>query len=31
YAKIDGNVKFERFGKTRKKVSVYPKTEVAAE
>ena len=31
YAKIDGNVKFERFGKTRKKVSVYPKTEAAAE
>ena len=31
YAKIDGNVKFERYGKTRKKVSVYPKAEVAAE
>ena len=31
YAKIDGNVKFERLGKTRKKVSVYPKTEAAAE
>ena len=31
YAKIDGNVKFERYGKTRKKVSVYPKAEAAAE
>ena len=31
YAKIDGNVKFERLGKTRKKVSVYPKTEATAE
>ena len=31
YAKIDVNVKFERLGKTRKKVSVYPKTEAAAE
>lgn len=25
FAKIDGTVKFEREGKTRKKVSVYPK------
>lgn len=25
FAKIEGTVKFERFGKTRKKVSVYPK------
>ncbi|MDD2190150.1 MAG: 50S ribosomal protein L27 [Eubacteriales bacterium] len=25
FAKIDGAVKFERFDKTRKKVSVYPK------
>ncbi len=24
YAKIDGRVKFERMGKDRKKVSVYP-------
>jgi len=24
FAKIDGAVKFERYGKTRKKVSVYP-------
>ncbi len=24
YAKIDGVVKFERFGRERKKVSVYP-------
>ncbi len=24
FAKIDGVVKFERFGKTRSKVSVYP-------
>ncbi|GEN85503.1 50S ribosomal protein L27 [Oceanobacillus sp. FSL W8-0428] len=24
YAKIDGVVKFERFGRDRKKVSVYP-------
>ena len=31
YPKSDGNVKFERLGKTRKKVSVYPKTEAAAE
>ncbi len=26
FAKIDGIVKFERFGKSRKKVSVYPAT-----
>ena len=25
FAKIDGNVKFERAGKSRKQVSVYPK------
>lgn len=31
YSKIDGNVKFERYDKTRKQVSVYPKAEVAAE
>lgn len=24
FAKVDGTVKFERVGKTRKKVSVYP-------
>jgi large subunit ribosomal protein L27 len=24
FAKVDGVVKFERFGKSRKKVSVYP-------
>jgi len=26
FAKIDGIVTFERFGKTRKKVSIYPAT-----
>ena len=31
YAKIDGVVKFERVGKVRKQVSIYPKAEVAAE
>ena len=31
YAKIDGVVKFERKDKTRKQVSIYPKTEVAAD
>lgn len=31
YAKIDGIVKFERKDKTRKQVSVYAKTEAAAE
>ena len=31
YAKVDGNVKFERYDKTRKQVSVYPKAEAAAE
>ena len=31
YAKIDGVVKFERKDKTRKQVSIYPKTEAAAE
>ncbi|MDD2215153.1 MAG: 50S ribosomal protein L27 [Eubacteriales bacterium] len=25
FAKMEGTVKFERYGKTRKKVSVYPK------
>lgn len=25
FAKVDGNVKFERYDKTRKQVSVYPK------
>ena len=25
FAKVEGTVKFERYGKTRKKVSVYPK------
>ena len=31
FAKIDGVVRFERMGKTRKKVSIYPRQEVAAE
>ena len=31
YAKMDGIVRFERLGKTRKQVSIYPKTNVAAE
>ena len=31
YAKADGIVRFERLGKDRKQVSVYPKAEVAAE
>ena len=31
FAKADGVVRFERMGKTRKKVSIYPKTEAAAE
>ena len=31
YAKLDGVVKFERLGKTRKQVSIYPRTEAAAE
>ena len=30
YAKLDGIVKFERLGKDRKQVSIYPKTEAAA-
>ena len=30
-AKVDGVVRFERWGKYRKKVSVYPKAEAAAE
>lgn len=29
YAKIDGVVKFERFGRDRKKVSVYPTAQEA--
>ena len=29
FAKIDGVVKFERLGKDRKQVSIYPKTEAA--
>ena len=29
FAKIDGIVKFERFGKTRKKVSVYAAAEAS--
>ncbi len=31
YAKMDGIVKFERYDKTRKQISIYPKTEAAAE
>jgi large subunit ribosomal protein L27 len=31
FALIDGNVKFERFGADRKKVSVYPSAPAAAE
>ena len=31
FATADGIVRFERMGKTRKKVSIYPKTEAAAE
>ena len=31
YVKMDGVVKFERHGKDKKKVSIYPKTEAAAE
>jgi len=31
YSKVDGIVKFERYDKKRKQVSVYPKTEIAAE
>ena len=31
YAKMDGVVKFERYDKKRKQVSIYPKTEAAAE
>ena len=31
YAKMDGVVKFERYDKKRKQVSIYPATEVAAE
>ena len=31
YAKIDGVVKFERYDKKRKQVSIYPKKEAAAE
>ena len=28
---VDGVVKFERLGKTRKQVSIYPKAEAAAQ
>ena len=31
YAKMDGVVKFERLGRDKKQVSIYPKTEAAAE
>ncbi|MGI6239516.1 MAG: 50S ribosomal protein L27 [Christensenellales bacterium] len=31
FAKMDGVVRFERYGKDRKKVSIYPKAEIAAE
>ncbi len=31
FAKMDGVVRFERMGKTKKKVSIYPKAEIAAE
>ncbi|MCR4620589.1 MAG: 50S ribosomal protein L27 [Clostridiales bacterium] len=31
YAKLDGVVRFERKGRDKKQVSIYPKTEVAAE
>ena len=31
YAKMDGIVRFERLGKTRKQVSIYPRTEAAAQ
>ena len=31
FAKMDGVVRFERLGKTRKQVSIYPKAEVAAQ
>ena len=31
FAKADGVVRFESMGKTRKKDSIYPKTEAAAE
>ena len=31
YAKMDGVVKFERYDKKRKQVSIYPATEAAAE
>ena len=30
YAKVTGKVKFERFGKTKKQVSVYPVEEAVA-
>ncbi len=31
YAKLDGIVRFERLGRDKKQVSIYPQTEVAAE
>ncbi|MGQ0504523.1 MAG: 50S ribosomal protein L27 [Myxococcaceae bacterium] len=30
YSTLDGVVKYERYGKTKKKVSVYPSAEAAA-
>ena len=27
YAKVDGHVKFERYGRDRKKISVYPEAQ----
>ena len=31
YAKLDGIVRFERLGRDKKQVSIYPQTEAAAE
>lgn len=31
FAKLDGVVKFERLGKDKKQVSIYPRAEIAAE
>ena len=31
YAKVDGIVKFERLGRDKKQVCIYPQTEAAAE
>lgn len=30
FAKVEGRVKFERYGRDRKRVSIYPVAEVAA-